>query len=591
VNTARETGDPPPARVQAPAPAPAHAHAPAPVQAQAQAHVHVPPTGRQEGTRTMPNATLSGAAGFRRMEEPFAERMAASPDAVAVVDADRSVTYRELWDAAGQVAADLTGSGVAPGGLVGLKVGRGWRVVAGILGIWRHGSGYVPVDPRYPRARHDYIVGDVGLRHLVVEAPAGGLRVESHDAAPREGAGAAGTAGTAPPPVPEDTAYIIHTSGSTGDPKGVVIRHGHILALLAACAETYEVGPGDVWSLFHSHSFDFSVWEIWGALLSGGTVAVVPHEATTDPGAFAAFLADHRVTVLSQVPSVFGYLVRALTDTPVPLPALRYVVFGGEPINPRTLLRWYRLGVAPAAELYNMYGITEITVHATVARLSPALLRAPSGGTLIGAPLPHLSMVLLEDGRPVPPGVPGEIHIAGGGVAEGYLGRPGLTAERFVRLPALGDDRIWYRTGDYATRRPDGGYEYLGRRDDQVKIRGFRIELGEIEAVLADQPEVRECAVVVADSPGGERLLVGCYVPDEPADAASGAGTDADTEPGPGAGAETAAVLGERLAKLLPRHLVPGRLVRVGALPLTFSGKLDRTALARQVTTEGFGHG
>ncbi|MHB9857121.1 amino acid adenylation domain-containing protein [Streptomyces sp. YIM S03343] len=496
-------------------------------------------------------------APFHRIEEAFAQQAAEHPDAVAVVDGERSVTYGELWDTAGRLAAGLADAGVAPGGLVGLKVHRGWRVVAGILGIWRHGSGYVPLDPRYPQTRQDYIAGDAGLRHLLVEDLEDGLRVKADQAA-----------GARAVPVPEDTAYIIHTSGSTGDPKGVVVRHSHVLALLESCGKTYDVGADDVWSFFHSHSFDFSVWEIWGALLSGGRVVVVPHEAATDSKIFAGFLAEHGVTVLSQVPSVFGYLVRALADHPVPLPQLRYVVFGGEAVHPQSLLRWYRLGVAPRAELYNMYGITEITVHATVAKLSPALLRAPGVGTPIGEPLPHLTMVLLEGGRPVPPGVPGEIHLAGEGVADGYLGRPELTAQRFVRIEELGADRVWYRSGDYAIERLDGGYEFLGRRDDQVKIRGFRIELGEIESVIAGQAGIRECAVVVAESLKGEPTLAAGFVPenDDPAQCAA-----------------TAAQLRSRLPELLPRHMVPGQFVPVNKLPLTLSGKLDRAALARRI--------
>lgn len=506
----------------------------------------------------MTNTLAATVAGGSRIEEVFARQAAARPDAVAVVDGDDRVTYARLWEAAGAVAEELRGRGVATGGLVGLKVRRGWRVVAGILGIWRHGSGYVPIDPRYPGSRQEYIVRDTAIGHLVTETDEGGLTVVE------AGAGRADA-----PPVPADTAYIIHTSGSTGDPKGVVVRHRHVLALLEGCAKTYDVGPDDVWSFFHSHSFDFSVWEIWGALLSGGSVLVVPHAAATDSSVLAELLAEHKVTVLSQVPSVFGYLVRALEEKPVDLPDLRYVVFGGEAVNPQVLLRWFGKGFAPGAELYNMYGITEITVHATVKRLTAAELRAPSVGTPIGKPLPHLAIALLEDGRPVPPGVPGEIHIAGAGVAEGYLGRPALTAERFVRVEALGAEDLWYRSGDYAIERPDGEYEFLGRRDDQVKIRGFRIELGEIETALASQPEVRECAVVVADSRNGEPVLAAAWVPDGEA-----AGEPED---------RLAAGLRERLAAALPKHMVPSHLVRVRSLPLTLSGKLDRGALTRDV--------
>ncbi|MYW01629.1 amino acid adenylation domain-containing protein [Streptomyces sp. SID3343] len=496
------------------------------------------------------------AGGSARIEEVFAERLAEHPDAIAVEDDAHSLTYAQLWDAAGEVAEALADDGVAPGGLVGLRTRRGWRAVVGILGIWRHGSGYVPVDPRYPKSRRAYIVEDVGLRHVVVEDPDGTLAVES----------AAG--GSAPGhDVPSDAAYVIHTSGSTGDPKGVLIRHSQILALLDACSATYDVGPEDVWSFFHSHSFDFSVWEIWGALLSGGRVVVVPHEAATDSAAFVRLLADRGVTVLSQVPSVFGFVVRSLEERPLPLPRLRYVVFGGEAVGPQVLLRWYDLALAPNARLYNMYGITEITVHATVKLLSPAELRAPGLGTPIGAPLPGLRLALLEDGRPVPPGLPGEIHIAGAQVADGYLGRPDLTAQRFLRVPGLGEDVLWYRSGDYAVERPDGEYEFLGRRDDQVKIRGFRIELGEIESVLAGQPEVRECAVVVTESIKGDPVLAACFVPAAAA--------------GPAPEAEIASVLRHRLAALLPKHMVPGLFVPVRELPVTMSGKLDRGALAK----------
>ncbi|MEU1284239.1 amino acid adenylation domain-containing protein [Kitasatospora sp. NPDC005856] len=504
----------------------------------------------------MSNAAPPGA----RIDEVFAAVLARAPEAVAVSDGDREVGYAELWEEAGRVAAVLAEQGVAPGGAVGLRVQRGWRVVAGILGIWRHGSGFVPIDPRYPSVRQEYILRDAGLRRLVTEDAAGELVIEEVES------------GVPAAEVPADLAYVIHTSGSTGDPKGVPIRHTQVLALLAGCAESYDTGPSDVWSFFHSHSFDFSVWEIWGALLSGGRVVVVPQEAATDPAVFAAFLADRGVTMLSQVPSVFGHLVRALEAEPRALPALRHVVFGGEAVNPQVLLRWYELGVAPEARLFNMYGITEITVHATVKRLTPQELRSPSVGTPIGRALPHLRIALLEDGRPVPPGLPGEIHISGAAVADGYLGRPELTAQRFVHLPELDGGGPWYRSGDYAVERPDGEYEFLGRRDDQVKIRGFRIELGEIEAVLAEQQQVREGAVVVAGSVQGEPMLVACFVPAGGAD--------------PGEAAGMAAELGAGLAERLPKHLVPGRFVPVRELPLTFSGKLDRSALARRIAQE-----
>ncbi|CCK26514.1 ribosomal peptide synthetase [Streptomyces davaonensis JCM 4913] len=490
---------------------------------------------------------MAGAA-YERMDESFARVAARQPDAVAVEDRGSTVTYAGLQRAAERIADALLRAGVPSGGLVGLRAGRGAQAIAGMLGIWRHGCGYVPVDPRYPQARQDYLLADSGVGHVVTEnAETGEPTVEPSGREPGGGA-----------PVPPDTAYVIYTSGSTGDPKGVVVRHANVRALLDGCA-SYSVGPDDVWSFFHSPSFDFSVWEIWGALSSGGRVVVVPDELTTDPAALADLLAARKVTVLSQVPSVFAYLVRGLEDHPVPLPALRYVVFGGEAVNARAVRRWNALGLAPGAELHNMYGITEITVHATDTVVDAAKLRRHLMGTPIGRALPHLRIALLEDSTPVPPGVPGELHVAGAGVAHGYLGRPELTAQRFVRLDLDGSADVWYRTGDYAVAGEDGELEFLGRRDEQVKLRGFRIELGEIEAALQDLPEVRECAVVLTESPGGEPLLAACYVPKE--------------------GPVEDGLLREALGAVLPRHMLPSAYVSLPELPLTLSGKLDRGAL------------
>jgi D-alanine--poly(phosphoribitol) ligase subunit 1 len=490
-------------------------------------------------------------ARHERVDVRFRARAAATPDAVALVDRGRLVTCAELDAAGDEVARLLAAGGVPPGGLVGLRLPRGWRVVAAILGIWRHGCGYVPIDPAYPRARQELVVADAGLRHVLDEGDRPGELALS---------AAAGGAG-AGPEVPADVAYVIYTSGSTGRPKGVVVRHASVLALLDATDRVFDLGPGDAWTQFHSHNFDFSVWEVWGALLSGGRCVVVPPEAASDAGALAELLAGGEVTVLNQVPSVFAHLVRALEERRLELPRLRLVIFGGEAINVPAILRWAELGVAPAARLWNMYGITEITVHGTARLLDPQALRRPAAGSPIGRPLPHLRMTLLERGRPVPRGTPGEIHVSGEGVAWGYLGQPELTAQRFLRLEEGGDGPVWYRTGDYAVERDDGELEYLGRRDEQVKLRGFRVELGEIESVLRAQPGVRDCAVVLAEGRTGSPLLAACYVP------TGAAGADGGS-------------LREALMAVLPRHLVPSRFLTVPRLPQTLSGKLDRAALA-----------
>ena len=477
----------------------------------------------------------------------FLRQAEATPDAPAVADGTTRLTYRELAETGAAVAAELAAAGVAPGSLVGLSVTRGWRAIAGMIGIWRHGCAYVPVDPAYPQRRRAYIAADAGFSHLIVDGGAG-LAVEA-------------AANPKAQQLPANLAYVIYTSGSTGDPKGVLVRHDNIEALLRSAEDLLPAGPGDAATVFHSYCFDFSVWEIWRPLTTGGQCVLVPTAVSADADSFAQLLARERITLLSLVPSVFANLVGALRADPVALPDLREVVFGGEAIDLNVIKDWYRLGVAPNARLINMYGITETTVHVTVRPLDPAGVDAFTGsGTPIGVPLPHLTVAVLDDdGRPVPPGRSGEMYVSGGGVSSGYLGRPDLTAQRFGTHPEVGPG-IWYRTGDLARRDPDGELVYLGRRDAQVQLRGFRVELGEIEAALTELPEVAGAGTVVAPNRQGEPVLVAYYVPAVP-----------DLSPG-----RLRAALGERL----PGYMVPGRFVPVDRLPVTPEGKLDRKALA-----------
>ncbi|RQY46732.1 amino acid adenylation domain-containing protein, partial [Burkholderia stagnalis] len=281
-------------------------------------------------------------------------------------------------------------------------------------------------------------------------------------------------------------AYVIYTSGSTGTPKGCVVTHANVLRLFDVTRESFALSSHDVWSVFHSTAFDFSVWELWGALLHGAQAVFVPFETSRDPLAFAGFLREHRVSVLSQTPSAF----RLLDRQPGTLPALRLVVFGGEALAPASLRGWFdRYGDA-RPRLVNMYGITETTVHVTARTLRSADADAPLSP--IGEPLADLSLQLLDrHGEPVLDGVPGEIHVGGAGVARGYLNRPGLTAARFVPDPHGAPGARRYRAGDLAQRQADGEIHYLGRADQQIKIRGFRIEPGEIEAALRAHPAVR----------------------------------------------------------------------------------------------------
>ncbi|MEV5433192.1 amino acid adenylation domain-containing protein, partial [Streptomyces sp. NPDC052701] len=368
------------------------------------------------------------------------------------------------------------------------------------------------------------------------------------------------------PTSPSDIAYIIHTSGSTGRPKGVPVAHANVVRLFAAAAEHFDFGEDDVWTLFHSYAFDFSVWEMWGALLHGGRLVVVPHAVSRSPRDFLELLHREGVTVLNQTPSAFEQLMdadgeRTSGSDPDQAGALRYVIFGGEALRPERLRPWAdRYGLDSPA-LVNMYGITETTVHVTYHRITPADLTDPRRTSVIGRPLADLRVYLLDAaGRPVPPGATGEMYVAGAGVAAGYLDRPELTAERFLDDP-FGPPGTWmYRSGDLARRRADGTLEYLGRADQQVQLRGFRVEPGEIEAVLAAHPRVSRVAVVVRRAESGAQQLVAYTVP-------------AGQEP------PSPAELRAHAAAHLPEHMVPAACVSVDALPLTPNGKLDTDAL------------
>ncbi|HKH44245.1 MAG TPA: amino acid adenylation domain-containing protein, partial [Thermoanaerobaculia bacterium] len=532
---------------------------------------------------------VNETGGTTPVHELFAAQAAQRPDAVALVAAlvsgHQVLTYGELARRSSRMARRLTELGVGPGTLVGLCAERSPELILGVLAILAAGGAYLPLDPAHPMERLAYTLADARVPILLAEEslherlPAGAARVVGLHAL------AAGqeAAGEVPPPAaraaagdPGDLAYVIYTSGSTGRPKGVEVSHANVARLFTVIRQSFPFGQDDVWTLFHSIAFDFSVWELWGALAFGGRLVVVPGETARSTEAFYELLRRERVTVLSQTPSAFRQLLWAEESAlargdmdkadDAMVSDLRLVVFGGEALDPASLAPWLERHGDERPLLVNMYGITETTVHTTWRRLRQSDLAQP--GSAIGRPLSDLSLHLLDrGGRPVPIGVPGEIHVGGAGVARGYLARPALTAERFVPAPFVGDPfasgvgglRL-YRSGDLARRRPDGDLEYLGRIDRQVKVRGFRIELGEIEEALAEHPEVREAVVTAREDRPGDVRLVG-YV------------TSA-AEPGPAPQA-LAAFLAERL----PGYMVPAAWVLLDRLPLTTNGKLDRAAL------------
>ncbi|MDG4834251.1 amino acid adenylation domain-containing protein [Solwaraspora sp. WMMD1047] len=489
----------------------------------------------------------------------FAETAGRFPDRVAVTDTTRSMTYRELDRAANRLAHRLLAEGAGPERLVAICADRDLDYVVAVLAVLKTGAGYLPLDPTYPADRIAFTVADADCTLVVGQqryADRFGLPFVAWD----DGAGGNWPAHQPPvDPDPDSVAYVIYTSGSTGRPKGVMVTHRNVLRLFPAVRLAGGYRPDDVFSLFHSFAFDFSVWELWGALLHGGQVVVVPYLTSRDPDALFDLLLRERVTVLSQTPSAFRQLTVAAERRGFPRTSLRLVVFGGEALDPAVLRTWIDRYGDRTPLLVNMYGITETTVHVTERVLTAADLDRPQSP--IGHPLADLRVQVLDpELRPVPPGVLGELYVGGAGVSLGYLGRPALTAARFVPDPYGEPGQRLYRTGDLAFRREDGSLCFRGRVDDQVQLRGFRIELGEVAHALMTYPGVRGAAAAVRPDVSGEPRLVG-YVTAAP---------DVELDP---------AQVRAGVARWLPAHMVPSAVLVLDRLPMTANGKLDRAAL------------
>ncbi|ARK92331.1 non-ribosomal peptide synthetase [Burkholderia pseudomallei] len=520
----------------------------------------------------------------------FEAQVDRKPEAIALTFEGQRLSYAELNARANRLAHYLQGRGVGPDRLVALCAERGIEMVVGLLAILKAGGAYVPLDPAYASDRLRGIVEDSQPALVLADAVGRAALGELDGALPvidpetdalrwRE------MPATNPEVASQHVhhlAYVIYTSGSTGRPKGVMVEHAQVVRLFGATQAWFGFDERDVWTLFHSYGFDFSVWELWGALLHGGRLVIVPTEVTRTPSAFFALLCAEGVTVLNQTPSAFQALMSAQEEREeaagnieranVVAHRLRYVIFGGEALEPRTLASWYaRHG--ERTQLVNMYGITETTVHVTYCALrAEDAMRL--GASPIGVRIPDLQLYVLDDRRePVPMGVTGELYVGGAGVARGYLNRPELTRERFIDDPFVAGGRL-YKTGDLARWRTDGSLEYLGRNDFQVKIRGFRIELGEIEAQLAKVTGVREVVVLARDSAAEMRDNA---TPNAPMPKSS-----SETEKRLVAyytGDADVAALRAQAAQHLPSYMVPSAYVRLDAWPLTPNGKLDRRAL------------
>lgn len=496
----------------------------------------------------------------------FEQQAAQSPDRPAVSCGGTALTYAELNSRSNQLARLLVNAGVKSGARVGLFLDRSINTVVAILGVLKTGAAYVPMDPAYPWERLKFIMQDAGVALVITERSVAAKLQEAPQVVFdldewQPTLECEQTENLDVTITPNTPAYVIYTSGSTGKPKGVLVSHFNVARLFTSTEHWFHFNQDDVWTLFHSYGFDFSVWELWGALFYGGRIVVVPYWVSRTPETFYHLLSAERVTVLNQTPSAFRQLIAAEECARELLPLnLRYVIFGGEALELPALRPWMERHGENSPQLINMYGITETTVHVTFRRITKADVEHGRGSP-IGVPIPDLQVHVLDSQlQPVAPGGEGEIYVGGAGVAIGYLNRAELTAERFIPdpfCPVAG--RRLYKSGDCARVLANGELEYLGRNDDQVKIHGFRVETGDIEAAITRHPDVADAKVLLRTTPDHDKQLIAYVI-------------------WRNAAADWTA-LRNFLSQELPAYMVPAKFVALKSFPLTTNGKLDRSAL------------
>ncbi|MDP5209825.1 non-ribosomal peptide synthetase [Microbulbifer sp. 2205BS26-8] len=490
------------------------------------------------------------------LHQIFEVQVSETPRHTALVFEDQRLSYQRLNHQANQLSHYLIEQGVGPDVLVGLCVERSIEMVVALLAILKAGGAYVPLDPATPESRLQFMLADSTPRLLISDRPISG-DIPQIDITEAERWSDYPTANPVVADLrPDHLAYVIYTSGSTGEPKGVMVEHRQVGRLFAATNDWFGFTDQDVWTLFHSCAFDFSVWELWGALLHGGRLVVVPQSLARCAEDFYRLLCEQRVTVLNQTPSAFQQLQQAQQHSH-DKHQLRIIILGGEALDVQSLKPWYAHN-GEQTQLVNMYGVTETTVHASYRPLS--IEDTEQSASPIGQRLPDLTSYILDrHHQPVPVGVIGELYIGGAGVARGYLKRAELTKARFIADPFSEDPNArLYKTGDLVCWHRDGSIEFIGRNDSQVKVRGFRIELGEIEARLREI-ESLDSAVVILDSSLDEKRLLAYCVSDK---------ARWDTE-----------LLRSHLLQCLPVYMVPSVYIRLDSFPLTVNGKLDRKAL------------
>jgi len=496
----------------------------------------------------------------------FEQQVRRSAEATALVYEEQSLSYGALNERANRLAHLLIGRGVGPEDLVAIALPRSLEMIVALLGILKAGAAYLPLDPDYPAERLAFMLADAQPKLLLCVAqtaadlpPAQCERLLLDDPALATllqdlPASNPTDLERTHPLLPLHPAYVIYTSGSTGKPKGCIITHHNVLRLFRITEKLFNFGSKDTWTLFHSYAFDFSVWEIWGPLLYGGRLIIVPYVISRSPKDFLDLLVSQKVTVLNQTPSAFNHLSQADRENPEigRQLSLRVVIFGGEALEPSRLSDWYKRHAEYTPYLINMYGITETTVHVTYYPLAKAIIGSATRSP-IGRSISDLQAYVLDENlQLVPIGTAGELYISGEGLARGYLRRPSLTAERFVANPYSPTGERMYRTGDIAKWRADGVLEYLDRSDHQVKIRGFRVELGEIESIIGAHPSVAQVAVLASEDHLGRKYL-SCYVVGR-------------------TGRANVDVLRKHAIQHLPDYMLPAFYISLTELPLTANG-------------------
>jgi amino acid adenylation domain-containing protein len=506
------------------------------------------------------NSTAASYPADKTIHQLFEEQAARRPDNVAVVYEGEQLTYRELDEQSNQLAHLLRSRGVEPETLVALCLNRSLDMVVALVAVLKAGGAYLPLDPTHPQERLRYVLEHSRAQHLVTTEPLLGLVASEQITSlilldrDRQTIAAQPTNSLTPKASPRNLAYCLYTSGSTGKPKGVLVDHYNVVRLIVNDKLQYEFSENDVWSMFFSYCFDFSVWEMYGALFYGGKLVVVPEETKKDPAQLLDLVIRERFTVLNQTPSAFYNLANEAVRRPDAKLALRYVVCGGEAFHPVQVKDFKE--TFPAVKLINMYGITETTVHSTFKEITTKEIDENLSN--IGVPIPTTTIYLMDSNqRLLPIGVSGEICVGGDAVTRAYLGRDDLTNARFVVNPYKPTERI-YRSGDFAKFLPNGEMVYIGRKDNQVQVRGFRVEPAEVKSRLLEHPLIIKAEVLAETRQAQSTELIAYVVP-----------TDQISISG----------LRNHLGETLPYYMIPSTFVMLKDIPLTTNGKVNVRAL------------